>query len=171
VGEPEELPGQQRPLLGELYQLAAVIAADATLMRPSLPERSPALQYLRNRFIEEEIPRLLISTAAASRVHDEHMSGLRNDDAEMSFQPVSGSCGRLWPDALRSEHVDLGLREACNKIVHALSIEIQTEGAEETTPINPVAHLRGRLSRREWRCDLDLLSYVALCVRNLDVIP
>lgn len=157
-------------LLGELYRLGTLVAADDKLMKAGPGNRTAALQYLRNRFLEEEIIHLLVSTATASRIHAEHMSGPRSDADEISYTQLKGNCGQLWPDIAKSDLIDLTLREACNKIVHALEITIETEGAIESTPIKHVVNLRGKLGSREWRCELNLYAYIELCVANLNVL-
>jgi hypothetical protein len=152
-------------VLRDLYRLLTLVAADGPVMRMSSETNDP-LRYLRNRVIEDEFVRLLVATAIANRIQLEHMSGLRDDPDELSFDSVDRTCGRLQPNADLQTAVPLLFREACNKIVHALNIVVETRGPPEEVPVERTVTLRGQLQRNIWLAHMDLYDYVRASIIN-----
>ena len=154
-------------VLRDLYRLVNVFAAEPLLMETASDRRDP-LRALRDQFLADELVHLLIGTAISNRTQLDHMSGPRNDPAEISFGPVEHHCGMLWPDVLGEddESEPLTFREACNKIVHAVHIVPETAGNPAENPLNGLVILRGHRRSRAWVAHLDLLEYVRASVRN-----
>jgi hypothetical protein len=96
-----------------------------------------------------------------NRLHMAHMRKLRHDPDELSFNPVEATCGELYPDATKDEKVALEFREACNKIIHAESVEI-------FDPEKPVLRLRGRLGKKEWLAFVEIINYVRASAKNFE---
>ena len=147
-------------VLRDLYRLAAALLSWKSFQTWS-GATGKSLLELRERFAEDELTHLLVSTAIANRLHLDHMKQLREDPQELSFQPVEGNCGLLFQPANSREGMPLQLREACNKIIHAQDIEI-------TDIMEPVLKLSGHQSRMAWNVVIHLADYVAVSVRNFD---
>ena len=81
-------------VLRDAYRLLCVVAADRSIATMATSMRDPLAQ-LRARFVEDELVHTLISLAVMNRTQDDHMSGPRNDPAELSFRHVSQTCGVL----------------------------------------------------------------------------
>ncbi|MBY5814463.1 hypothetical protein HFN60_02150 [Rhizobium leguminosarum] len=156
-------------VLRDLYRLLNVVMADGPNALLATDE-SDVLVALRDQFVEDELVHLLIGTAVMNRSHDDHMTGPRDDESEMSFTHVDIACGRLINDVGGSKEsdVDLSLREACNKIIHAEQITVEMEKLEgavyPTLPKSII--LRGSLGKRAWQATLDLPSYARATITN-----
>jgi hypothetical protein len=156
-------------VLRDVYRLLNVVLADEAIARLAT-QQGDELVSLRDQFVEDELIHLLISTAVMNRSHDDHMAGPRADRSELSFSPVDQVCGRLTNDlgGSREQEIDLNLREACNKIIHAEHITVETqliEGAQfQSLPTTVV--LRGTLGRRGWVALLNVPDYVRATFKN-----
>lgn len=154
-------------VLRDLYRLFSMVAGDEALMTAAKNRNDP-LRSLRDQFIEDELVHLLVGTAVTSRVQLEHMSGPRNDAAELSFKPIDTECGKLQPDCEEYKFKPLTFHEACHKIIHALNIVAQTPGKPEETSVKMEVSLRGQLGKKTWIAHLDLLEYIRASVRNFN---
>ena len=114
-------------VLRDAYRLLSLVLGDQIISATCEDERDPLAQ-LHDQFIEDELVQLLISTAVMNRTQDEHMSGPRNDENELSFSPIVHHCGTLNANLMAEDVVTkpLTLREACNKIIHAEHITAET---------------------------------------------
>ncbi|MEX3917943.1 hypothetical protein AB4Y43_17125 [Paraburkholderia sp. BR10872] len=110
---------------------------------------------------EDEISRILLSLAITARVVD--------DAHARVLELVAGTCGRLIPDVRNPERsVNLELREACNKVIHAqrrnFDIEHNDNGRQYLTP---TIYLYGQQGATEWKAVLDIVEFAkqyASCV-------
>ncbi|NSY51417.1 hypothetical protein [Agrobacterium tumefaciens] len=156
-------------VLQDAYRLLNVVLADEAIARLAT-EDGDVLISLRDQFVENELIHLLIGTAVMNRSQDDHMAGPRNDADEMSFSPVTQSCGRLTNDVggTREQEIDLNLREGCNKIIHAEHITVETQQIEDTAfPSLPATViLRGRQGRNVWVAHLNVPDYVRATIMN-----
>jgi hypothetical protein len=147
-------------VLRDLHRLLSAFLAYSPIRALANGESDP-LSMLQERFTEDEIVHQLVSTAIMNRLHMEHMHRLREDPDELSFKPVEATCGELYPDAGKDEKTGLDFREACNKIIHAQSVEI-------FDPDKPVLRLRGKLGRKEWMAFVEVIDYVRASVTNFE---
>ncbi|MXN66714.1 hypothetical protein GR183_17505 [Stappia sp. GBMRC 2046] len=154
-------------ILKYVYRLLSLVLADDAIAVAAANENDQ-LAELRSLFIEEEIVHLLFGTAIANRAHDDHMQGPRQDPNELSFAPVDRSCGEWVRDVQRPDAQCLTLREACNKIIHAENIRIETiaRNGRAFEVINPVVYLEGRRGRTQWSATLDLVQYAQATFEN-----
>lgn len=156
-------------VLRDVYRLLNVVMADEAIARLAIAP-GDVLVDLRDQFVEDELVHLLISTAIMNRSHDDHMDGPRNDAAELSFAPVALGCGRLVTDigGAKEEDVELTFREACNKIIHAEHITVETHNAENVAfPFLPTTvELRGTLRKKPWLAFVDVPNYVRATLLN-----
>ncbi len=87
---------------------------------------------------------------------------LRNQ-LEVSGRKPDATVGILMPDVSRPSHrKNLSLREACNKIIHAESVDL-APGQEQQSSVPPVSRtviLEGTYNDREWRAELDALAFL-----------
>lgn len=153
-------------ILRDLYRLAVLVLGDGQLFGNAAAD--DALIELRDRFIDDEIVHLLISTAIMNRIQDEHMWHVRNDPDEVSFSPITRICGSIqsFPDGHPGPNQQLSFREATNKIVHALRIYVETDGGPQGAGIGRIIALRGELYGVEWRAELNILDYIRAGVEN-----
>lgn len=102
---------------------------------------------------EDEIARILLGLAITARVVD--------DAHARVLDLVALPCGRLFPDVHRPERsVDLELREACNKIIHAQRRNFDIErNANERPYLTPTVYLYGQQGGTEWKATLDIVAF------------
>lgn len=155
-------------VLKDVYRLLSLVVGDRALAL--LPEDNHGLLVgLRDQFVEDELVHLLIGTAVMNRSHDDHMSGPRRDADELSFAPVTLVCGTLTTEGRKeTATVDLLLREACNKIIHADQIRVETETVGNAAfPVLPHdVILVGRAHDRHWQAILSIPNYVRATIMN-----
>lgn len=155
-------------VLRDVYRLLSLVMGDRAIAL--LPEDDHHLLVgLRDQFVEHELVHLLIGTAVMNRSHDDHMSGPRRDEDELSFAPVTLICGTLTTEGRTgavTEH--LLLREACNKIIHADEIRVDAETVENAAfPVLPHdVILIGRAYGRPWQTVLNVPNYVLATIMN-----
>jgi hypothetical protein len=158
-------------VLRDIYRLLSLFAGDPAVLE-TVEGKDDPLVSLRDQFIADEVVHLLISTATANRIHDEHMGWLRRDPNEADFPHIDSACGTLWPDILKDDTTTpLTFREACNKIIHAIHIVPETAGDPAENPLSPNIILRGHLRDKAWEAHLDLVEYVRASVRNFSGPP
>lgn len=149
-----------RSLRRDLYRLLSVFMASQPISKGQdlFDSRGPKTIATLLSFQEDEATELLLSIAVTLRVLDDREDGLLN--------MFSSYCGQLTEDAndpLKSSK-GLTLREACNKIIHARSVEFaMTEnGRNSAAPfLEPFMYFEGvDQRRRKWLADLDITKFV-----------
>ncbi len=134
----------------EVYVLAALVSGSEALA--GLEGERSGLRWARRTFEASEVSRRLIGLAVMLRSQLDASS--RRRDAVV---------GGLIPD-VRAPSVEqsLTLREACNKIIHAESVDLSPGKGEEseTPPISSTVTLEGTHRDREWLARLDVLSFL-----------
>jgi hypothetical protein len=139
----------------ELYLLACGFAASSTLS----DQGSPSVQHLRKTFESSEISRRLITIAVIVRSHLDQCS----DSAMKRLNAKIGSVGELTPDAGKpTKTQNLDLREACNKIIHALDVhfEFSETGSENLGGLLPQVTLIGDRYGKPWTAILDIYAFI-----------
>jgi hypothetical protein len=140
----------------EVYVLAALFAGSGGLA--ALEPEMPGIRWVRSTFEFPEISRRLISLAVMLR-------SLPDASTRRSARMV----GQLIPDiAVPSQIEDLPLREACNQIIHAQTIDLapgRWEGSEHPS-ISRVVVLEGSYRDCEWRAELDTLAFLDAASRK-----
>ncbi len=147
----------------------SIVTGDAALMAEIAGPGDP-LKRLRSQFLEDELVHLLVSTAVANRIHEEHMHSLRTNPDELAFTELVHECGLLQPDVTADDEVPLSFREACNKIVHADHVTAETDGDPDENSIPTTIVLRGMLGRKAWIAYLNIIEYVRASTKNFDDI-
>ena len=103
---------------------------------------------------EDEISRILLSLAVTARAVD--------DAHDRIFDLAAGTCGTLLRDVERpQEIIDLELREACNKIIHASHWHFDMEeNANGRSYLTPTMYIYGTsLGGRGWKAILDVVVF------------
>lgn len=113
-------------------------------------------------FFEIESTRILLSSAVIARVLD---------DKNKDLKQYNTSCGVLTPDLNNpKEIVDLQLREACNKIIHATKIKYDVEVVRHGYTqryFNPYIYYYGSLGKKHWKAKLSIIDYVKKFTDNV----
>jgi len=139
----------------EIYRLLTIFLASAEFakLRKGTGETWEAILHLE-QFEDDEITRILLSSAITARVVDDREGGVLSNFA--------GPCGSL-SETLDGEakEVPLTLREACNKIIHAKKVRFDVEKTEELQPyLTPTIYLYGSRSNGvEWKATLDIIAF------------
>lgn len=110
---------------------------------------------------EDEITRLLLTLAIHGRVIDDREGKFSDGD--------DFACGLLQPDLDKDDRKALGIREACNKIIHATKIRFDLEEHREQTFLNPSIYLYGSSRAKQWRAELEVVSFGKAYVKFLAI--
>ena len=146
----------------EIYRLLTILEASPALAAfdGDIESDKRKLEFLRG-WEFTEISRIVVSLAAIIRSSlDADPVGSGDSYYGLELQrPV----GVLTPDLLgRPEKQEpLDFREACNKVIHAKSVEPKTAPASRGTvpPLTGWLVLYGDHRGKDWRADLDLRDY------------
>lgn len=137
----------------QLYLLACMVHASAAFEQLG---KHP-IKDLRQQFQETEIGRLLLTIAAAVRnAMDQNPSR-----AEYWLQGVDDNVGML--ELLKEgKKSALNFREACNKLIHCLSINFDyaADKPRRGMALDPFVHLYGFRGDREWKATIDINRFV-----------
>jgi len=144
----------------DLWRLTTIFLSDQKFSEWEHNSGDKAVADLRE-FEEDEITRILITSAIAVRIVDDRDGPFVDDHTD--------PCGTLIRDFNQAEEVPLSLREACNKIVHAHRINFDVEGDYRDGPtyLNPTMYLYGELGGRPWKAVLRVLDYAKEASRTI----
>lgn len=113
----------------DAYRLLCLFYANREIARRSDPvkEFPDAAAKLEDDYFARELTRLLLSIAIALRTLDDQIQGLpESDEARAKYMAARHTANNDFPCVLSER---LPLREVCNKIIHAITVEpFQTEG-------------------------------------------
>lgn len=138
-------------LRADLHQLLCIFEASESIHRKIQDEPNYAKKHLVFEKLENDaITRLLLSTAITLRILD--------DREKYKLNMFSTYCGYLQVD---SESIGLTLREACNKIVHALYIEMaRNTVVPDIMYLFPEIYLSGEKNKKKWLATINIYEYV-----------
>jgi len=134
----------------EVYVLAALFAGSVCL--GNLEPRYHGLRWVRRTFEQSEVSRRLISLAVTLR-----------SQLDVSGRPCDMRVGSLVRDLREpSEQEPLTLREACNKVIHAESVDLAPRGGErsDVPPLSATVALHGTFRGCEWQAELDVMAFL-----------
>lgn len=139
----------------ELHRLLTMFLASKPLadLRTLDPGEGNDPIYRVQEVEEDELTRLLLTLAITARVVDDREGRL--------FDLIGYSCGTLQTDVSSPKTIELGLRDACNKVIHARRIRIDTAESENVqTYWLPWISLHGRSTNAaEWHARLDVIEF------------
>jgi hypothetical protein len=146
------------PFLLDLYRLFGIVLGDRQLAEMERSKYS-AIELLRSEYAHSELIRIVTSTAIALRIlFDQHRQPFTN----VSQRP----CGELFVDWPTPNPVDLTLREACNKIIHARKVnydEVDPDPGYNSDQIGvylrPYVHLYGKKDACDWKATLSIIDF------------
>lgn len=154
------LPGQVLRL--DLYRLVCYFQTSEYLASLSDGGDFCPWQGLRDEFQDSEIMRILLQTAVAVRF----IGAGHADNKRAQKDWLEDAVGKLFKKVDDTVFEPLALREACNKIIHAKNIVLDSNESG-----NPYEHfIKPRIfcyadfeQKTGWRAEIDLLSFVQLC--------
>jgi hypothetical protein len=134
----------------EVFQLACTFAASTELLR--LSKDYPGIARLCQTFELSDAARRLVSVAAMVRSALDTWSTVERDG-------LIRDVGRLVPNVTQPDStVALTFREACNKILHADSMDLVSDASP--VGLRYEILLAGQKGDREWRAYVDVLRFV-----------
>lgn len=145
----------------DLYRLITCFYASVTFAEYGEDVDADPVRDLQGSFEENEIIRLLVNIAIAVRIMDE-----REGRFSRKFKL---ECGSLTVDLSKpGDEIDLSVREACNKIIHAKNFnwdvdQLKDEGSlpyPTTRYLVPIVYLYGSRDGKDWRAALDITKFV-----------
>ena len=136
------------PFALDLYRLLCIVLADKAVAKLTVDERAGrGVAAIQAEYRKVETIRILVSSAVALRI--------MFDRYPKAFGKLpQRACGVLYPKWPNRTREDLTLREACNKVVHAIEInddlvipDKERNVDEEGSYVRPVVYLYGTRTR------------------------
>ena len=136
----------------QLYLLACMVNASRSFDGPEMTAHAA----LRQQFQEVEIGRLLLTIAAAVR------NGMDQNPAraEHWMEGIDDKVGSLYREG--KDEQTLSFREACNKIIHCLSLNFHyvSEQPRRGMALEPLVHIYGFKGKEEWKATIELNEFI-----------
>lgn len=131
-----ELDAEQIKL--NAYRLGCLFFANKEIARRSDPESPSASAKLEQHFFVREMSHLLLQIAIALRVMDDQMRARPKDDPRRAeYFRRRDDTDKRFQCMLFDE---MPLREVCNKIIHALTVEPHLTDATESHHLDDLAN-------------------------------
>ncbi|MCP5329823.1 MAG: hypothetical protein H7A05_10290 [Pseudomonadales bacterium] len=111
------------------------------------------------QYFDVETQRILISAATISRVIDD------NEEQQFRLSNFNTACGVLIENTEESQEIELTLREACNKIMHASAYRYDID--EEHGFITPTIYLYGSYKKKQWKATIDIVKFASEYLNNI----
>lgn len=113
-------------------------------------------------FFDTETQRILIHAAVVARVKDDN-----EDESRLKLGNFETACGVLVEDLNEPDRVTpLNLREACNKIIHALRFHYDID-VEPRRVVNPIIYLYGTRGAKNWKATIKVVDFVKHYINNV----
>jgi hypothetical protein len=158
-------PNTEAALL-ELSRLLAIFLASKSFaaLRKAHPEYPDVLDPLADAQ-DDEITRILLTLAIIARVIDDREEGA----LDFIANEWSGELEEKVPTKAHILIKHLGIRDACNKIIHANKVHFDLDTDEHGQKyLNPFIYLYGeRQDGGEWRATLDVLRFATQYARTV----
>lgn len=144
-----------RPDIGDLrrdiYELLSFFLSSQSIAELDYSDSDPIQQL--GGLQRDLITKRLISVAITIRILD--------DQESQVFDMVAAYCGTITKDlANPGESCGLGLRDACNKIIHARNVTFDTSTSSTgRTYLYPSLYLEGTEGKRPWAVGLDVVKF------------
>ncbi len=142
-------------LLRDIYQLLSFFLASrqiAELEQSNLyGTNDPIFQF---KEIERDlITNILISIAIKIRILD--------DRNPFNFDTLTDYCGTITKDILNPIEMNgLGLRDACNKIIHARKVNFDVDSTKTGQLfLHPYIYLEGTERKSTWQTNIDIIKF------------
>lgn len=144
----------------QLYLLGCMVHASAAFEKLD----DHALRDLRQQFQEAEIGRLLLTIAAAVRnAMDQNPS--RSEYWLRELDINVGILERSKDTAIPKDTLDF--REACNKLIHCLSInfDYDTDQPRRGMALRHFVHLYGFHGKQNWKATIDINRFIEVAAQ------
>lgn len=148
----------------DLWRLLSMYLSSKPLAQLNMADKSELLE-LENEFLTDEITRILLTSAIIIRIADDREGKV----IDRHSSPV----GTLQKNINKKDIIDLSLREACNKIIHAesfnfdVSNEYDTALYRENNYLEPFIYYYGRSQNIRWRAVLSVIDFIQQANRFL----
>jgi len=153
------IPNMQVVFL-DLYRLLSIFLASKNLAALRDEHGLDPISSLQEPELDE-VTRILLSSAITARIVD--------DREKLVLSERNTECGSLVEDLTKPDVVvALGLREACNKIIHARKIRTDLEQENYKYYLNPTLYFYGERDGKEWKASVDIVEYVKQYYINLN---
>lgn len=147
----------------ELYRLLNQFVAEEKLS--ALMEKDPWLFHavdIVGHFFDVETQRVLIHAAVLARVKDDN-----EEESRLKLGEFETTCGVLIEDLSKpNEPIPLSLREACNKIIHALRFHYDVE-SQPRNIVNPTVYLYGNRGNKNWKATIQIIDFIKHYINNV----
>ncbi len=156
-------PNTQNTVL-ELHRLLSIFLASKSFAElcTHYPGEGFDPIYKIQEVEDDEITRILLTLAITARVID--------DRENRVFDIPRSDCGTLRKNMNEQNDELLGLREACNKIIHAKKVNFDVEEFGVHRYLKPHIYIYGTQNAVHWRAQLDVVKFCkeyALTVSHL----
>ena len=156
---PEDYPHKEgyvldlRDVFLDLYRLLTIFGSSKTLSNMTdLHGGDPVSELMESEI--SEIKRIIINSAVTARIIDER---------EDFIIPKNKYCGKLITDISdKTSETELNLRQACNKIIHAVKIRTDVEKEKEKPFLQPILYFYGRYGNKEWKATINIYDFIQL---------
>ena len=142
-------------LLREIYELLSFFLSSQPMAEleqsPLYGSGDPVHQF--GQLERDLITKRLIAVAITVRILDDTQSAV--------FDLFTDYCGTITRDRKRSlETNGLGLRDACNKIIHARKVEFDVgHTATGIAYLHPYVHLEGTEREKSWAANVYIVKF------------
>jgi len=147
-----------------MYRLLNQFLAEDTLS--SLMENDDWLVHAMDivgHLFTAECQRILIQASVVARIKDDN-----EEESRLKIGAFETTCGTLVSDISRPyESSPLCLREACNKIIHALRFHYDIETIHGREIIRPTVYLYGVRGKKEWKVTLNIIDFIKHFINNV----
>lgn len=163
---PEGHKPNLRDLLGDIYEVLSFFLASQRIAEleqsPLYGERDPVHQFADLQ--RDLITKRLIAVAITIRILD--------DRDPRAFDMLTDYCGTFTKNLVQPPEISgLGLRDACNKIIHARKVTFDTGTASTgQTYLHPYIYLEGIERDEPWTVNLDLVKFCRECAGAIEIV-
>jgi hypothetical protein len=143
----------------QLYLLGCMVHASPVFD----PLGDHALLNLRAKFQETQIGQALLTVAVAIRnAMDQNPSR-----AGYWLDGIDANVGTFYPTDQSSEQVSLTIREACNKVIHCVSINFHylSDAPRRGLALQPKVHLYGTHGNKDWKATIDINRFIQVAAQ------
>jgi len=143
--------------------LLSIVMADKPIKEKCFEFDVPNLQWIEE-IKESEAIRLAVEISVQYRMMESNIK----DKSWLDDQLIVGV---LQPNRNNDEHIDLNIREACNKIIHAkeFGFDVQKFRGKEQHYFKPFFNITGTKGKSDWFAYIDVLFFCNAVNRPMDL--
>lgn len=143
--------------------LLSIVMADKSIKEKYFECQVPNLQWIEE-IKESEVIRLAVEIAVQYRMMESNVKDPSWLDEELVV-------GILQPNQKIDENIDLTIREACNKIIHAkeFGFDVQKFRGKQEYYFKPFFNITGTKGKAKWFAYIDVLFFCNAVNRPMDL--